>query len=180
MTMSPRSISPVTALLSAKELICGGGLGKCMRQIWTRDPEAEWCTPLQVVMSAKHSPLTEIQVSATSDAINTIENSQSGLNEVFSDRRTTYSIFKYHEGSCNFERIFKYHSWYKFLIALPFIRLPRLIVVNLTLEQSVHRRLLFLPSLPNPTPLYPTRRVNISLSLRSRRTQDTIEVLWTD
>ena len=85
MTMSPRSISPVTALLSAKELLCEGGLEQCMRQIWTRDPGAEWCTPSQMEMSVTHSPLTEIQVSATSVAVDRIENSHSSLHEVFSD-----------------------------------------------------------------------------------------------
>ena len=131
MTMSLRSISPVTALLSAKGLLCRVGLGQCMRQIWTQDPEAEWCTPSQVEMSAKHSPLTEIQVSATSLAVHRIENSQSGLHEVFSDRRPGYSIFKFHaENSWNFERIFKYQSWCKFLIALPFIPLLGLVVLN--------------------------------------------------
>ena len=90
MTISPRSISPVTTLLSAKEPLCGAGLGQCMRQIWTQDPEAEWCIPSQVEMSAKHSPLTEIQVSATSVAVHTIDNSQSGLHEVFSDRKIQY------------------------------------------------------------------------------------------
>ena len=134
MTINPRLISPVTTLLSAKEPLCGGGLGQHMRQIWTQDPEAEWCTPLGVEMSAKHSPLTEIQVSATSVAVHTIDNSQSGLHEVYSYRRTVCSIFIYHESlTCNFEKIFKYQSWCEFLTALQFIRLPSiLIVVNWT------------------------------------------------
>lgn len=173
MTISPFSISPVTVLLSAKELLCEGGLGQCMRQIRTRDPEAKWCTPSRMEMSAKHSPLTEIQVSTTSVAV---------LRITKFSFRFTWSIqllknrIQYFQMSRT--RVRGILREFYLLIALPFIRLTRLIImVNWTVDLCVCRRLLFLPSLPSPTPLCPTLWVHISLNLQSRRTQDKIESL---